>query len=91
MKYRTTLIIAFTLLIAGCAPNPVRVEASYGDSVRSMVHNQIANPQAAANPDREPVLGLDGSKGENVLSEHVDNVSKPAQETTNEITLNVGK
>ncbi|MDH3645824.1 MAG: hypothetical protein OER80_03540 [Gammaproteobacteria bacterium] len=91
MKYKTSLIIAATLILGGCAPSSMRLDDTYGESVRSMIHNQIADPETAANPDPEAVLGYDGSKGERVLQTHTDNVAKAEPTINNEITLNIGK
>lgn len=89
MKYQTTISLALILTLFGCAPGNTRLEEAYGDAVRNMVYHQIADPQAAANPDAEPVAGLDGDKAERVLRQHDENVAKP-EPVTNEIHLNIG-
>ncbi|MDH3588485.1 MAG: hypothetical protein OEQ74_03700 [Gammaproteobacteria bacterium] len=90
MNYKTIMILASALSFVGCATDSSRLEDTYGDSVRSMIYNQIADPETAANPDPDPVLGYDGSKAENVLDTHNKNVTK-AEQTTKDINLDIGK
>lgn len=75
-------------LLAGCATEPTRLEATYGDSVRRLVSEQIADPHAVDRRVRTPTL--DGRQGEQVLQEHRTDVARP-EEVSNDIIFNVGK
>ena len=86
-KYLTTLMI-LTGCLYGCADTPV-LDDSFGEAARSMVYHQIANPETIVNPDEEPVTGLSGNKGQRVLGEYNDNVTRP-EDTGNVINLNIG-
>lgn len=90
MRLTNILICVCLPALVSCAGAPTKLDTTYGNSVRSMIYNQIADPAAAANPSPEAIQGLDGEKAEAVLSEHRNNVTKPDQ-VSNEITLNIGR
>ncbi|MBT8138050.1 MAG: hypothetical protein KJO54_13630 [Gammaproteobacteria bacterium] len=90
MRLINILLLISLAALTACAGAPSRLDNNFGDSVRSMVYNQIADPAVAANPDPAPVEGFDGEKGEVVLHEYQDNVTKPEQ-ISNEIHLNIGR
>ena len=86
-KYLPTFAL-LTVCLYGCAPGPV-LEDDFGEAARSMVYHQIANPETIVNPDEEPVSGMSGKKGQRVLTEYNDDVSRPA-DTGATINLNIG-
>jgi len=88
------MIASLTLLImlaSGCSSvtEPVRVEQDFGNSVRQMIAAQTLNPMTVANPDPEPVMGLDGPKAMGVLEVYREDIPKPA-EIQNVINISVG-
>lgn len=72
---------ALSLTLAACAPS--RLDATFGDAVRSNVEAQIYDPVAATNPAADPVMGTDGQRMEGVMEAHrgqagsAENVSQP--------------
>lgn len=90
MNYKLTLLVVSALIVMGCASSFPTIEDTHGDSVRSMIDNQIADPATAANPDPEPVMGYDGNKGEKVITNHTRNVATPEQ-TATQTVINIGK
>lgn len=89
MNNTRAIVIAVlsTLILCACATNPEFPE--FGNSVRSMVEAQIANPDTISNPDEEPVDGYAGTRAERVVREHDDNVTRP-DETNNVINVSIG-
>ena len=79
------------MLATGCSSvtEPVRVEQDFGNSVRQMIAAQTLNPMTVANPDPEPVMGLDGPKAMGVLQVYREDIAKPA-EIQNVINISVG-
>ena len=63
-KFRMTVVIAgIAVLTAACTTTPMggsRVDANFGDAVRSNIEGQIHDPLAAANPSTDAVEGTDG-------------------------------
>jgi hypothetical protein len=47
----------------------VRVQANYGTSVRSLVNNQIYDPNKAQHPVAKLPDGMEGHKGDSVLND----------------------
>ena len=84
---RTVLFAAASLMLGGCAENPELPE--FGDSVRVMVQQQIANPDTIAAPSEESVEGFAGTRGEQVVREHDQNVTRP-EENSNVINVSIG-
>ena len=66
------VLLAISLLtLDGCAEwssNPVRVQANYGASVRSLVNNQIYYPNKAQHPAALMPDGMEGNKADSVLN-----------------------
>lgn len=83
----TGVCIATALTLGACATNPEF--PNFGDSVRTMVQQQIANPDTISNPSEEPVEGFPGTRGEQVVSEHDNNVARP-EDTSNVINVSIG-
>lgn len=62
--------------LAGCAHlDPTRVQADFGGSRQAMLAGQYFDPQAAANPNPAPPLGMDGAKATKILEEYRKDVS----------------
>ena len=64
---------AAVLLLAGSAET--RTEREFGDSVRSVMSKQIADPHAAALPSSDPVTGGHAGRLESVIEAHGSDVS----------------
>lgn len=77
----TYILIALTLgLVVGCSSHGLeRVEADFGNSVNQMVQGQIYDPEAAAFPDPEPPMTMDGIKADNALNNYHKDVGDPKQ------------
>jgi hypothetical protein len=88
-SYGLPLTLLFSCaLLGGCAP-PSLVHDTYGDAVRHMVDAQIYDQDAAANAGSKPV-SLDGSKAEEVLKTHRQDVSEP-EEIQEPIIIQTGR
>ena len=65
------VLLSISLMgLAGCAEwssTPARVEADYGNSVRSLVNNQIYNPDKAQHPAALLPNGMEGNKADTIL------------------------
>ena len=55
---RGAAVLALALAAGGCASTTPRYDAQFGDSVRSTMASQVADPAAVRNTN--PVSGLDG-------------------------------
>ncbi len=66
------------VLLGGCASEPTRTEAAFGDSVRSMVRAQTLNQETLTNPSDEVIDSTDGQKLEVVLEAYRTVVADPA-------------
>ena len=80
------LLIA-VVLASGCSPQPTVPVAQLGDSVRSVMGNQIHDPEAAINPDPNAVEGGDPYRLDAVLDAFRSDVSKP-QDVQQPIVIN---
>jgi hypothetical protein len=77
MSYKTQhqlriLLVGIIVMLGlnGCAEwssTPTRVQSNYGESVRSLVSNQIYNPEKAKNPATLAPDGMEGNKADAVL------------------------
>jgi uncharacterized protein YceK len=67
MNGRLLLIPSLLVLLAGCATEPT--QPPMGQSVRRAVQAQILNPEAGG---AEPVAGLDGPVGQQVMQGYRD-------------------
>lgn len=85
--YKYLALAIAVVVTTGCVTDPGF--PAFGDSVRSMRYLQTANPETIANPDAAAVEGFSGVKGEKVIAEHNENVSRPA-DTTNVINFSIG-
>lgn len=91
MTLRLAVLSLPVVLASACAPiEPVRVDAAFGTSVEQTIEAQTLNPWAAANPDPEPVMGIDGPKAEAVLEAYRQDVSRPPAEIPSVINIAVG-
>lgn len=76
------------LFISGCGiTEPLVVQADYGSSVRQMIGLQTLDPLVAANPNPEPVMGLDGVKAGAILETYR---VKPPEAPTVQNIINIG-
>ncbi len=66
-------LVAALLLAAGCAET--RTEREFGDSVRSVMSKQIADPHAAALPSSDAITGGHGGRLEGVIEAHGTDVA----------------
>lgn len=80
-------LLALVALVPACSTNPELPH--FGESVRSMVQQQTANPETIATPDEEPVDGIAGERGERIVHEHNENVTRP-EESSNTINVSIG-
>jgi type IV pilus biogenesis protein CpaD/CtpE len=81
MKFNWQKQIIFLLpvvLLGGCATEPTRTEAAFGDSVRNMVQAQTLNPSVLTDPSDEVIDSTDGQKLEGVLEAYRTVVADPA-------------
>ena len=81
---------AMALSTAACTTSTNRVEASYGDAVRSNVRAQLYDPSTATNPSTDAVEGADGQRMEAVMEAHRGHQGS-AESVSNPIVINVGK
>lgn len=91
MKNKYFVIIlaaALTFISSGCA-NQSRTAADFGNSVRSMVVQQIFDMNAASSPDPNAVLGGDPDRLNNTLDGHRKDVAQPS-DVAAPITINLG-
>lgn len=89
------LALAGILLLAGCADwgsDPFRVQRDYGNSVRSLVANQINDPYTAEHPSPQPLDGIEGNKANRILDQayRTDIGSPQRVRTTRDISGGVG-
>ncbi len=78
---------AALLLLAGCAET--RTEREFGDSVRSVMSKQIADPHAAALPSSDPVTGGHTGRLESVIEAHGSDVSN-SEGINDPVTVGIG-
>jgi hypothetical protein len=80
------LLTISLMALAGCAEwssTPARVQADYGNSVRSLVSNQIYNPEKARHPAALLPDGMEGNKADSVLNDtYRAFIVKPTQTLT---------
>lgn len=85
---RSALLAGMTAgLLSACAPTTPQWDATFGDSVRAAVAQQILNPQASQNPD--PVSGMDGPAAREAMSRYQKSFKDP-QPQPNVFTIGVG-
>ena len=85
-----TVLLGCALFATACtSTTPDRVEASYGDAVRSITASQVYDPEAAANPSADPVEGTDGQRMEAVMQEHRGNIGS-ADSASQPLVISVG-
>lgn len=77
------LIIAAAFLVGGCATS--RVETDFGTSYKLAKFGQTLNPDAENNLD--PVEGIDGRSGENIVEKYEKSFERPIPPPTFAITI----
>ena len=80
MKFNIKKQVIYLLpavLLAGCATEPTMTEATFGDSVRSMVRAQTLNQETLTNPSDEVIDSTDGQKLEVVLEAYRTTAADP--------------
>lgn len=77
------LIIAAAILVGGCATS--RVETDFGTSYKLAKFGQTLNPDAEKNLD--PVEGIDGRSGKNVVEKYEKSFERPIPPPTFAITI----
>lgn len=87
-KITVLALITWTATAVGCASS-TRTEIEHGNAVRQVTAAQIYDPNAAANPDPEAVLGGDPDRLNNTLDGHRKDVASPTS-VGNPITVNIG-
>lgn len=91
-KFHITIALsAVVLLTSACTTGGgSRVEATFGDAIRSNVEAQLYDPSAAANPSTDAVEGTDGQRMESVMETHRSQTGS-AESVSNPIVINVGE
>ena len=86
------LLIAATLsaVTAGCASETPYVDARWGESVRSMITAQTADPMAAALPSAEAPQEGDGQRIETTLENYRKDVARGTADVQRDVVINVG-
>lgn len=82
-----SIVIATLIVVQGCSS--LESSGEMGASVRTMISEQIDNPNAVMEAKAVEARGLDGQLGEKVLKTYRQDVAKPAA-VNNEIHINVG-
>ena len=59
---------ALLILVASCAPSPVKLAPDFGHSVKSAIDSQRLHPESRANLD--PVEGLDGTAAKIAIEQY---------------------
>jgi hypothetical protein len=85
MHWQVALLLALTLL-TGCAAHQ---RGDFGDAVRHMKREQLANP-AALYPDPEPVTQSDGHRVEGVLDAYRQETAR-REEMPREVIIGVAR
>lgn len=69
-KQISIVLGVLALSTAACTSSTGRVEATYGDAIRSNVRAQLYDPLTATNPSLDAVEGTDGQRMEAVMETH---------------------
>lgn len=85
----TLIACAALSSVTACSWGGSRVDATYGDSVRSTVRAQLYDPATATNPSTEAVEGTDGQRMETVMEAHRGQAGS-GEAVSNPIVINVG-
>jgi outer membrane murein-binding lipoprotein Lpp len=72
---RTGAAALLALMLAGCVSPTPRFDKHFGESVRTNLAAQVANPAAAANPD--PVQGVDGRAARGAQERYEKSFTQP--------------
>lgn len=79
---KTLIFLLPAVLLGGCAVEPTMTEATFGDSVRSMVRAQTLNQETLTNPSDEVIDGTDGQRLEGALEAYRTVVGDPTAATS---------
>ena len=84
------VLLGAVSFVSACTwTEPTRVEAYYGDAVKSITAGQVYDLDAALNPSADPVEGTDGQRMEAVMEEHRGHTGS-AESATQPIVINSG-
>lgn len=83
---RLAAILITLAAIGGCETTPTATEADYGNSVRSMVRNQTANPEPV---DALPADSGDGARAQNAIDVYRKDVAQP-ESVKKDLVIGVG-
>ncbi|MBS1170255.1 MAG: hypothetical protein H6R01_1173 [Burkholderiaceae bacterium] len=72
-------------LLTSCASSTPEWDATFGDSVRANVAQQVINPEASKNTN--PVNGLDGQAAEHAMERYQKSFKQPEPQSS---VLNIG-
>lgn len=86
--YRPALLAGIAAgLLSACAPTTPQWDATFGNSVRAAVAQQILNPEASQNQD--PVSGMDGRAAHEAVGRYQKSFKQPEPQP-NVFTIGVG-
>jgi hypothetical protein len=71
--------IAAAMLLSGCAHRS-DTKAQFGDTVRHMTEQQIYDPDAAYNPEPQPLMGGNPDRLNDVVDSHRNNAEDPTED-----------
>lgn len=91
INWLPAMALCTALGISGCVSETPRVDAAWGNSVRSMVEGQTHDPAAAANPPAAAPQVGDGQRLEGVVDVYRKDVAQGSQEVQRDIVINVGE
>ncbi len=77
-----TVVVFLLVFLIGCAPSPVVLHPSFGNSVSWAKHSQILHPAASENLD--PVVNLHGRSASNAMVQY-EKAFNQKQKPTNTI------
>ena len=78
MRTVTTISILAAAMLCGACASHTGSEEAFGDSVRSVVHNQTYDKNAAANPSSLAITGGNADRIEMVVEGHAGTTSDAA-------------
>lgn len=91
MKTRHISAVAAALAVSACTtvPAPSSVEADFGNSVRSVIAAQTANPATLVSPSTATLTGVDPDYANTVVETLRKDVPKP-EEVKRPVVVEVG-
>jgi type IV pilus biogenesis protein CpaD/CtpE len=88
-KIITALVASGTVAACTTVSAPQAVQDDFGNSARSLIQAQTANPATLANPSAAPVTGVEPEYANNIVTEFREGVSKP-EDVKTPIVMRVG-